>query len=99
LASSTDQLYISAPRYSESGQYTVEMQYSGNNVPGLRYLYEVWAYGVGWSSLGLQATPPAKATVTYGPSNPRPTNRYRYRVRVCDFDIYPNDNPQTCSST
>jgi RHS repeat-associated protein len=95
--STTDQLYISAPRYSATGQYTVNMQSTRGWAPGFEYRYDVRTNGV-WSSVGA-AVPPAMLTLTYGSGNPRPTGRYQYRVSTCDHDIYPNDDPITCPGT
>ncbi|HEX5055193.1 MAG TPA: fibronectin type III domain-containing protein [Gammaproteobacteria bacterium] len=96
--STGDRLYISAPRYSPTGQYTVKLQSTRNWEPGLQYRNDVRINGV-WSSLGAGVAPPGMTNIVYGSSNPSPTGRYQYRIATCDEDLYSNDNPFiTCSA-
>lgn len=96
--STGDQLYISAPRYSPTGQYTVNMQSTRNWAPGLQYRNDVRINNV-WSSLGAGVAPPGVTSYIYGASNPVATGRYQYRIATCDVDLYPDENPTTCGQT
>ncbi len=87
-----DHLHISAPKFSKTGQYIVTMQYSGSWAPGLEYRYHVSTNnGASWGGFENWATPPNTASIHYGSSSGAPaartSNRYIYRVAVCDHDI------------
>jgi YD repeat-containing protein len=82
---------ISAPQYSETGQYVVQMYTTTqHNLPYVMHRYDQWL-GYWDSALGGVTSYSGDFqyyTVTYNSFNVRPTGNYLYRFSVCtDNDI------------